>query len=138
SSLAYAAGGLFGQTHTSTISGPVLATATTLYGALLLLPWALVDLPTHTPGWKPVASLLALALGGTALAQLLLFHVLRLHGAAKVSLVTYLMPVFAVFYGATILGEPLRWTALAALALILSGVALGFGSVVMRRRAALR
>jgi len=138
SSISYSAGGLFGQARTKTIPGPVLATATTFYGAVLLLPWGLAELPSHAPGWKPVASLLALALAGTALAQLLLFHVLRLHGAAKVALVTYLMPLFAVFYGATILGEPLRWSALAALALILSGVALGSGSVVMRRRAALR
>jgi len=138
SSISYAAGGLFGQTRTKTIPGPVLATATTFYGALVLLPWGLAELPSHTPNWKPVASLLALALAGTALAQVLLFHVLRLHGAAKVAFVTYLMPLFAVFYGATILGEPLRWSALAGLALILAGVALGSGTVVMRRRAALR
>ena len=138
SSLSYAAGGLYGQTRTATVAGPVLATATALYGALLLLPWALVDLPTHAPSWKPVASLLVLALAGTALAQLLLFHVLRLHGAAKLSLVTYLMPPFAVFYGATILGEPLRWSALGGLALILLGVALGSGVVGLRRRAELR
>jgi drug/metabolite transporter (DMT)-like permease len=138
SSISYSAGGLFGQTRTETVPGPVLATATTFYGAVLLLPWGLAELPSHAPSWKPVASLLALALVGTALAQLLLFHVLRLHGAAKLSLVTYLMPLFAVFYGATILGEPLRWSALAALALILLGVALGSGTVVMRRRAALR
>jgi len=138
SSLSYAAGGLFGQSRTKTVSGLVLATATTFYGAVVLLPWGLAELPGHTPSWKPVASLLALALGGTALAQLLLFHVLRLHGAAKVSLVTYLMPLFAVFYGATILDEPLRWSALAALVLILGGVAIGSGSVAVRRRAALR
>jgi drug/metabolite transporter (DMT)-like permease len=138
SSISYAAGGLFGQTRTKTIPGPVLATATTFYGALVLIPWALVELPSHAPSWKPTASLLALALAGTALAQVLLFHVLRLHGAARVAFVTYLMPLFAVFYGATILGEPLRWSALAGLALILAGVALGSGTVVMRRRAALR
>ena len=138
SSISYAAGGLFGQSRTRTVPGPVLAAATTFYGALLVLPWGLVDFPAHAPSWKPLASLLALALAGTALAQLLLFHVLRLHGAAKLSLVTYLMPLFAVFYGATVLGEPLRWSALAALALILLGVALGSGTVMMRRRAALR
>ncbi|HST24540.1 MAG TPA: EamA family transporter [Gaiellaceae bacterium] len=138
SSVSYAAGGLYGQTHTARVPGPVLATATTLYGGLLLLPWGLVELPGHAPSWKPIASLLALALAGTAFAQLLLFHVLRLHGAAKLSLVTYLMPPFAVFYGATILGEPLRWSALAGLALILAGVALGSGVAVVRRRAALR
>jgi drug/metabolite transporter (DMT)-like permease len=138
SSFAYAAGGLFGQTQTDTIPGPVLATATVLYGALVLLPWGLADLPSHAPGWKSLASLLALALVGTAFAQLLLFHVLRLHGAGKLSLVTYLMPPFALFYGATILGEPLRWSALAGLGLILLGVALGSGALALRRRAALR
>jgi drug/metabolite transporter (DMT)-like permease len=138
SSLSYAAGGLFGQTRTKTIPGPVLATATTFYGALALLPWGLAELPGHAPGWKPVGSLLALALGGTAVAQLLLFHVLRLHGAARVSLVTYLMPLFAVFYGATILGEPLRWSAIGGLALILLGVALGSGTHSLRRRPELR
>jgi drug/metabolite transporter (DMT)-like permease len=137
-SLFYAAGGLFGQTQTARVSGPVLATAVTLYGALLLLPWGIADLPSHAPAWKPVASLVALALLGTAFAQLLLFHVLRLHGAARVALVTYLMPPFAIFYGATVLDEPLRWSALAGLGLILLGVALGSGVVVPRRRAALR
>jgi drug/metabolite transporter (DMT)-like permease len=138
SSLSYSAGGLFGQSRTKRIAGPVLAAATTFYGALVLLPWGLAELPDHAPGWKSVASLLALALGGTALAQVILFHVLRLHGAAKVALVTYLMPLFAVFYGATILDEPLRWSALAALGLILLGVALGSGVLVLRRRAELR
>ncbi len=138
SSLSYAAGGLYGQTRTSIVAGPVLATATALYGALLLLPWGLVDLPHHAPSWKPVASLLVLALVGTALAQLMLFHILRLHGAARLSLVTYLMPPFAVFYGATILGEPLRWSALGGLALILLGVALGSGVLGLKRWAELR
>ena len=138
SSVSYAAGGLYGQTRTMTLAGPVLATATVFYGALVLLPWGIVEWPSHAPGWKSVASLLALALAGTAFAQLLLFHVLSLHGAARLSLVTYLMPPFAVFYGATILGEPLRWSALAGLALILLGVALGSGAPALRRRAELR
>jgi drug/metabolite transporter (DMT)-like permease len=53
---------------------------------------------------------------------------LRLFGAAKVSLVTYLMPVTALIYGATILDEPLRATMLGGLMLILAGVALGSGA----------
>jgi drug/metabolite transporter (DMT)-like permease len=134
SSLSYAAGGLFGQTQTATISGPVLAAATTLFGAIVLLPWGVAEWPSHTPGWKSIASLLALALVGTAFAQLLLFHMLRVHGAAKVSLVTYLMPPFALFYGSMILDEPVRWSAIAGLVLILLGVALGSGTMALRRR----
>ena len=136
SSVAYAAGGLYGQTSTSSLSGPVLATASTLYGAIALLPWGIADLPDRAPGWKSTSSMVALALLSTVVGQLLLFHVLRLHGAAKLSLVTYLIPPIALFYGATILDEPVRWPALVGLVLILLGVALGSGVLRVRRRKA--
>ena len=76
--VSYAAGGLYGQRSVARVSGPVLATATTVYGGLLLLPFALFQLPDDAPGWAPVASLLALSLAGTAFAQLVLFRMLRL------------------------------------------------------------
>jgi drug/metabolite transporter (DMT)-like permease len=126
-SISYAAGGLYGQHALGRASGPVLATASMLYGGLLLLPFALFQLPDHAPGWKPVASLLGLAVIGTAIAQLLLFRILRLYGAARLSLVTYLIPAFALLYGSLILDEPLRPSMLIGLGLILGGVALGSG-----------
>ena len=43
--------------------------------------------------------MIALAVIGTALAQIILYRVLRSDGAARVSLVTYLLPVTALFYG---------------------------------------
>jgi drug/metabolite transporter (DMT)-like permease len=133
-SISYAAGGLYGQHALGRASGPVLATASMLYGGLLLLPFALFQLPEHTPGWKPVASLLGLAVLGTAVAQLLLFRILRLYGAARLSLVTYLIPAFALLYGSLILDEPLRPSMLAGLGLILGGVALGSGAWRPQRR----
>jgi drug/metabolite transporter (DMT)-like permease len=133
-SVSYAAGGLYGQRAVGRVSGPVIATASLLYGFVVLLPLALVQHPHETPGWKPIASLLSLAVGGTAIGQLILFRMLRLFGAAKVSLVTYLMPVTAIVYGAAILDEPLRATMLGGLALILGGVALGSGAWRPARR----
>ena len=115
-------------------SGPVLATASMLYGGLLLLPFALFQLPDHAPGWKPVLSLLGLAVLGTAVAQLFLFRILRLYGAARLSLVTYLIPAFALLYGSLILDEPLRPSMLVGLGLILGGVALGSGVWRLQRR----
>jgi drug/metabolite transporter (DMT)-like permease len=126
-SLSYAAGGLYGQHVVGRVSGPVMAAAGLFYGALVLLPFALVQLPDHAPGWKAIGSVLALSVAGTAIAQLILFRMLRLFGAARLSLVTYILPAFALFYGALILDEPLRASALAGLALILGGVALGSG-----------
>ena len=126
-SFSYAVGGLYGQHVVGRVTGPVMAAASMLYGGLVLLPFALFQLPSHLPGWKAIGSVLALTFAGTALGQLLLFRMLRLFGAARLSLVTYVLPVTALIYGALILDEPLRASALAGLALILGGVALGSG-----------
>lgn len=126
-SLSYAVGGLYGQHVVGRVSGPVMAAAGLLYGALILLPFALVQLPDHFPGWKAIGSVLGLSIAGTAVAQLILFRMLRLFGAARLSLVTYLLPVTALVYGATILNEPVRASMIGGLALILGGVALGSG-----------
>jgi drug/metabolite transporter (DMT)-like permease len=130
SSISYAGGGVYGQLAVSTTPGPVLAAGSMLCGALVLLPFALLQPPTHAPGWEALASLAALTLGGTALAQLILFRMLALHGSARLSLVTYLMPGFALVYGALILDEEITVWTLGGLALILGGVALA-----SRRRA---
>ncbi len=105
SSLSYASAGVYGQLAVSGTAGPVLATGSMLVGGLILLPFALFQLPTSAPSWEAVSSLLALTLLGTALAQLVLFRILALHGSARLSLVTYLMPGFAIVYGALILDE---------------------------------
>ena len=58
------------------------------------------------------------------------------YGAARTSMVTYLMPVFALVYGAAFLDESIRGTAVVGLALILAGVALGSGVARIGRRSA--
>jgi drug/metabolite transporter (DMT)-like permease len=132
SSLSYAGAGVYGQLRVRETAGPVLAAASISGGALVLLPLAVWQLPLEVPSAKASGSVLALAVLGTAVAQLILFRMLRLHGSARLSLVTYLMPPIALFYGALLLDEPVRPEALAGLALILAGVAVGSGK--MRRR----
>ena len=134
SSMSYAGAGIFGQLRVQTVSGPVLATGSMLVGGLMLLPLALVQIPTETPSGEAIAGLLALTLLGTALGQLILFRMLRLYGSRRLSLVTYLMPGFALVYGAAILGEPITVAALGGLALILLGVALGSGARLLPAR----
>jgi drug/metabolite transporter (DMT)-like permease len=134
-SVFYASAGIYSQLHLKgTISGPVLATGSMLTGGIILLPLAILDPPTSMPTAGAIGSLLMLALLGTALAQLLLFRVVRLFGARRLSLVTYLLPGFALVYGALILDERVNGSALIGLALILLGVALGSGSLRLRRR----
>jgi drug/metabolite transporter (DMT)-like permease len=134
SSLSYASSGIYGQLRVQTVSGPVLATGSMLAGGALLLPISLFQLPTSTPSVEAIASILALTILGTAFAQLILFRMLRLFGSRRLSLVTYLMPGFAVFYGAAFLDEPVTAAALGGLALILGGVALASGERLLRGR----
>jgi drug/metabolite transporter (DMT)-like permease len=62
---------------------------------------------------------------GTGVAYMLFFVILRGAGASRSILVTYLVPSAALLYGVLLLGEELRPVAVAGLALILGGVALG-------------
>jgi drug/metabolite transporter (DMT)-like permease len=133
-SVSYAASGLYGQGRVESIPGPALAAASMAGGAVILLPFGVAQAPSEMPGWESLASVAALAIGGTAFAQLILYRTLRLHGAARLSLVTYLMPPTALLYGALLLDEPLTAAALGGLALILLGVALGSGALRLPRR----
>jgi drug/metabolite transporter (DMT)-like permease len=114
----------------------VLAAGSMLAGGLILTPVAVFQLPGSVPSLEATASVLALSLLGTALGQLILFRMLALHGSARLSLVTYLMPGFALAYGALILDEEITAWTLGGLALILGGVALASGAVRLPRRAA--
>jgi drug/metabolite transporter (DMT)-like permease len=134
SSLSYGAAGVYGQHRVRTVPGPVLATGSMLAGGLILLPLALFQLPTHAPDAATVVSVLVLTLLGTAFAQLILFHMLRVFGSRRLSLVTYLIPGFALFWGAVLLDEPITLAALGGLVLILGGVALASGERMLRSR----
>ena len=138
SSLSYASSGVYGQLRVHTVAGPVLATGSMLVGGLILVPFALFQLPSRMPDAEAIASILALTVLGTAFAQLILFRMLRLFGSRRLSLVTYLMPGFAVVYGAFLLDEPVSAAALAGLGLILAGVALASGQKLVRTRGAAR
>ena len=133
-SVSYAIGSLWGQRLIHRTSGLVLSTSSMLGGLLVLIPLGLWQLPSAVPGWKETGSVIALAVIGTALAQIILYRVLRSDGAARVSLVTYLLPMTALIYGVLLLGEPLTWEELAGMVLILGGVALGSGAVRFPRR----
>jgi drug/metabolite transporter (DMT)-like permease len=127
SSIAYASGGVYGQLQVRDIPGPVLATGNMLAAAIVLAPLTIADPPTTVPGPTALAGLLGLILIPTFAGQLLLFRVLHLYGSRKLSIVTYLMPAFAVVYGAVLLDEPVTTAIAAGFLLILAGAALASG-----------
>jgi drug/metabolite transporter (DMT)-like permease len=106
--------------------GPFLSFAAggLLLAAALILPVALVV--DGLPGPVPTRALLGAVYLGvfpTALATILLVHVIQTAGPSFLSLVNYQVPVWAVLIGMVALGESLPPQFLGALALILTGLA---------------
>jgi drug/metabolite transporter (DMT)-like permease len=134
--LGYAVGGLLISRYLKHVRPLVIALSSTAIAALISLPPGLAELPSRTPGWKEIGSVVALGVPGTALAYLLFFGLVTEAGAAYAALVTYLIPPIALAYGAILLGESFGAAAFGGLALILVGVALGTGAVLplLRRR----
>ena len=92
--------------------------------SIVTLPIAAATAPTETPGLGAVAAVIALGVVGTALAFVIFYKLIAEVGAGRASLVSYLAPGVALFYGAVFLDEAITAAAIAGLVLILGGVAI--------------
>jgi drug/metabolite transporter (DMT)-like permease len=101
--------------------------------ALITAPAAIVQAPDAWPGWDTAGSILSLGILGTGAAYLIYFALIQTAGATRAILVTYLVPGFALVYGALFVDESVTLRALAGLALILGGTAAATGSVGFSR-----
>jgi len=126
-SLLYAACSMYARRRVREAPGPVLAAGSVAVGAVLLVPLAAFDLPSRLPGASTWVSLAGLALLGTVGAQIVYFHLLQRHGAGRVTMVAYLIPIVSVIIAAAWLGEAFTAAKAGGLVLILGGVALGSG-----------
>jgi drug/metabolite transporter (DMT)-like permease len=133
SALCYAAAGLYAGKRLRGVSPLVTALGTLTAATLATLPIGLFQLPSHMTSLKVTASVLTLGIAGTGLAYILYYGLISGAGASRAILITYLVPTFAVFYGAVLLGEPVTAAAVGGLALVLAGVGLGTGAVRLGR-----
>ena len=129
SALCYAGAGLYAGRRLRATSPLVTALGTLTAATFATLPIGLFHLPTHMTGWKVTASVLTLGIAGTGLAYILYYGLISGAGASRAILITYLVPTFAVVYGAVLLGEPVTAAAVGGLALVLAGVGLGTGAI---------
>ncbi len=89
--------------------------------AIVLTPFALLDLPEGVPSGEALGSLVVLGLFCTALA-FVLFASLNLEvGPGRAAVITYVAPVVAVALGVAVLGERPGVGAVAGLLLIVAG-----------------
>ena len=111
-----------------------LSAAQVLCGTLQLAPFlATTSAPDSYP-LDTVLSLVVLGAGGTGIAYVINYDLIRRAGAQIASTVTYVVPVFATILGVTVLGEELTWNLPVGAAVVLVGVALTQGRLWRRSR----
>jgi drug/metabolite transporter (DMT)-like permease len=76
---------------------------------------------THL-GWTSIMAMLALGVGGSGIAYLLYYFMMNTLGGTRATTVTFLLPVTAVFWGASLLHESITIPILAGMVVILLGV----------------
>src|SRR4051794_27994542 len=92
--------------------------------AVITLPPAFATAPGEMPGLRAILAVAVLGVVGTALAFVIFYKLIAETGAGRASLVSYLAPGIALFYGALLLDEPITAASVGGLVLILGGVAL--------------
>ncbi len=120
----YAIGGFIvkhGSTGPNRIDPVALAAATMVVGTALTVIPAGLSMPTEIPTPVPTIALLILGLAGTGISFALFNVLLSEVGPAKTSIVTYIVPGFALLYGVLLLDEALTPAGLAGLAMIALG-----------------
>ena len=104
-----------------------LAIGQQLAAGLWLLPFALATAQRAPLTVGVVVAVLALSLLSTAVGYLIYFDLIAKVGPTNTLSVTFLVPIFATFWGVVFLHEPLRPSMLLGLAIILTGVFLVTG-----------
>lgn len=112
----------------------IAAAGVMLAGALIMLPIGGPAAPAELAAapFGPLWALVALTVVATSIATVVFLKLVVVAGPSFTSFINYLIPVWAVMMGAVFLGERPELGALAALALILGGIAI---SELGRRRA---
>ena len=121
----YAFAGIYGrrfrgQPPLVTAAGQVSATTLMMLPLIIIIdrPWTLA-----VPSPATIGSVIALALLCTALAYLIYFRLLATAGATNLLLVTFLIPVSAIWLGAVFIGERLLLNQFGGMLLIGLGLA---------------
>jgi drug/metabolite transporter (DMT)-like permease len=114
---------------------PMATAAGSQIGATLALalPTALTW-PTHMPGLQSWGALLILGVLCSGVAYILYFRLIQNLGPARAVTVTFLVPVFAVIYGALLLGEAFSPWMLACGLVVVLGTALASGVLLLGRK----
>ena len=132
--LCYALAASFTHKYLSGLNPLMTATGSQIGAALGLALPALWAWPATLPGPSAWGAVVALGVLCTGVAYVLYFRLIENLGPARALTVTFTVPVFAILYGATLLGEAVTPWMLGCGAIVLCGTVLATGLVKLPAR----
>ncbi|MGI9236092.1 MAG: DMT family transporter [Woeseiaceae bacterium] len=133
-SLSYGIAVNYTNKNLSGVAPIVSAAGSQLAAAILLLPLAIWCWPQEAVSARSWYSAAALGVLCTGVAYILYFRLIANVGPARAITVTYLVPVFGMFWGFTFLDETVSIGMLAACAVIFVGIAMATGGFRYRNK----
>ncbi|HSW07353.1 DMT family transporter [Aquabacterium sp.] len=133
--LLYGFSASFTKRRLTGVSAMTLATGSQFAAAIALAPLAVVTWPAAMPGALPWGAAAASALLSSGLAYILYFRLIAHVGPTNAASVTFLIPVFAVVWGAWLLDEAITPAMVIGGAVIVAGTALVLGLLPRPKRA---
>ena len=134
--LCYGISASYAKRHLGGLPSLVTATGSQIGASIALALPAWWLWPEQAPGAVAWGAVLVVGLVCTAMAYILYFRMIEHAGPGRALTVTFLIPVFAVFYGAVFLGETVTPWMLGCGVVIVSGTALSMGMLPIKLRPA--
>jgi drug/metabolite transporter (DMT)-like permease len=122
-SLGYAIATVLAKAKLKGMDPIVVSTMQLTLASLMLLPVGLFGPHPHAVSGASIAAVLMLGLAGSGLAYLIYFTLLAHVSATHVVAVTYLLPIWGLFWG-LLAHEAIGWTAYVGVAVVVVGLLL--------------
>ena len=129
----YGYGGNYAKKYLSGINPLAIATGSMIAASIILFPIAVYLWPSEMPSLRSWIAVIIMGVASTGIAYILYFRLIRNVGPAKAITVTYLIPAFAMFWGAIFIDEKVTTTMIVGCAIIFLGTALATGMLSFGR-----
>ncbi len=132
----YGIGANYARRYTKHLNSLTIATGSMLFPAILLTPFAIVYWPEVQPSLRAWMAIVAMGVASTGFAYILYFRLIANVGPTRAITVAYLIPAFAVIWGALILDESVTALMIVGCLIIFLGTALVTGVLPLGKKAA--
>ncbi|WP_286235629.1 DMT family transporter [Thalassotalea sediminis] len=128
----YGLGATISKLYLSNVKPLASAAGSQISASIVLVPISLFYLPSTIPSLTAINAALAIGILCTGVAYIILFRLISQLGPTNAISVTYLIPVFGIFWGVMILNEEVSAFTLYGSILILIGVAFSTGALKLK------